>query len=411
MKSRLVIALALVLAPVRGVFGQAAPPSLKLALQRSPADSPVIGSGETGAPLLVMDPMVLKDGEGYHLFYSTFFCKDVGGQLNYSYDPHNPARCDLSQPVSAIGYAFSADRGLTWRLRPTPVLAPGVNDWERYKVETAYVVRVKDELLLFYSALGFVDGKLLNNRFQIGAAFLKLGSRTIEDALLKTPETFVRRRKEPVLPLELVKTSFFNNVQEPSVIYRQGRYELFFIGIGLTLPDKPPCAGPATVCHGQSFTELGLGRAILDRDLNVVERTETPLAGTNWTLNMPEVTYRKGQYLMFSAGFGKEAFGGVHRGEFIQLSTSADGLHWSRPEPVLSPRGGLQFDGWAATTPTAVWDRNQVILFYSAFGPRSFGRQCDMTARWGISVAHKEHPDQDTCIDVTLGRAVAAVPK
>ena len=110
-----------------------------LAFHRVPLGRPVIDSGTSGRPVLVMDPMVLADAEGYHLFYSTFFCKS-DGRVCFSWDSL-AGKTDPAGPlVSAIGYAFSADKGITWQFRPTPVFLPGENDWEKYKVETAFVV-------------------------------------------------------------------------------------------------------------------------------------------------------------------------------------------------------------------------------------------------------------------------------
>ena len=80
---------------------------------------------------------------------------------------------------------------------------------------------------------------------------------------------------------------------------------------------------------------------------------------------MPEVTFHDGRYWLFSTGFGK---GPVHKGEFLQLSTSDDGVHWQKPRAILGPRQEDAFDNWAVVAPTLVRDQGQWLLFYSAFG-------------------------------------------
>ena len=88
-----------------------------LAFRRVPLDRPVIDSGTSGRPVLVMDPMVLADAEGYHLFYSTLFCRS-DGRVCFSWDSLAGKADPAGLLVSAIGYAFSADKGITWQFRP-----------------------------------------------------------------------------------------------------------------------------------------------------------------------------------------------------------------------------------------------------------------------------------------------------
>ena len=328
-----------------------------LAFRRDPLDRPVIDSGTPGRPILVMDPMVLADPEGYHLFYSTLFC-ECDGRRCFSWDSLAGKTDPVGPLVSAIGYAFSADKGLTWQFRSTPVFVPGENDWEKHKVETAFVVREEGQLLLFYSALGYHGGRLLDNRFQLGVSRFPLAGRGIRQSLLNTEETFARMRTTPLVPCCLTETSFLNNVQEPSVVCRDGRFEVYFLGIALALADQTPDA------KGQRFVNIGLGRAVFDKSFRQIERTDKPLLKG---VNMPEVTFHDGRYWLFSTGFGW-GWGSVHKREFLQLSSSDDGVHWEKPRAILGPRQEQTFDNWALVAPTLVREQGQWLLFYSAFG-------------------------------------------
>jgi predicted GH43/DUF377 family glycosyl hydrolase len=373
-----------------------------LAFRRQPLDRPVIDSGTPGRPVLVMDPMVLADSEGYHLFYSTFFCKS-DGSLAHAFDSL-AGKTDTAAPlVSALGYAFSADKGTTWRFRPTPVLVPAENAWEKHKVETAFVVRDNDQLLLFYSALGYHDGRLLDNRFQLGVSRLPLAGRGIREALLSTETMFQRIRTTPLVPFDLTKTCFMNNVQEPSVVCRDGRFEVYFLGIGFALPDQTPEA------NGQKFVEIGLGRAVFDTQFRELERTDKPILHG---VNMPEVTFVDGRYWLFSTGFGS---GLVHKGSYLQCSTSVDGVHWERPRAILEARKEGTFDNWGIAAPTLVRDNAQWVLFYSALGVtparpgESFGQAGPFTLtakKWAIRL-----PQENRAVGANLGRAVSEVPR
>jgi predicted GH43/DUF377 family glycosyl hydrolase len=349
-----------------------------------------------------MDPMVLADREGYHLFYSTFFCKR-NGKLSYSWDSQVPNTNPAEALVSAIGYAFSADKGLTWQFRPTPVFLPAENEWEKHKVETAFVVRREGELLLFYSALGYLQGRLLDNRFQLGVSRFPLAARGIKQALLGTEETFQRFRSTPLVPFNVVETSFVNNVQEPSVVCRGGRFEVYFLGIALSLPGETPDH------QGQKMVKIGLGRALFDKDFRLIERTDKPLLTG---VNMPEVTFHDGRYWLFATGFGN---GPVHKGEFLQASTSEDGVHWSSPRPILRPRQKDEFDNWALAAPTLVRDQGQWLFFYSAFGASPAPRN-DFHRRLGPFVLKDKKweifvPQAKRTVTVNLGRAVSQPPQ
>jgi hypothetical protein len=211
-------------------------------------------------------------------------------------------------------------------------------------------------------------------------------------------------RTTPLLPLSVTETSFLNNVQEPSVVCRDGRYEVYFLGIALALPDQTPEAS------GQRFVRLGLGRAVFDKSFHEMERTDKPILEG---VNQPEVTFHDGRYWLFSTGFGK---GTIHKGEFLQCTTSDDGVHWQAPRPILRPRQEDASDNWALVAPTLVSDQDQWLLFYSAFGASPASR-ADFTVqvgpfartaknkRWGIFVSGEKR-----LINVNLGRAASAAP-
>lgn len=363
-----------------------------------------------------MDPNVLRDDEGTHLFYSTYFCKHQDGTYYYSWDPKNDALCSISSSISALGYAFSDDVGLTWQFRGPPVFAPGGEEWEQYKVETAFVLNNGTTLQLYYSAIGYVNGSLLDNRYQLGVSFMDLNNKTIKELLLDTDDTFQRYHSDPLIPLDTTTSSFFNNVQEPSVVFRNGLYEVFFLGLQFSLPAESADAA------GQTIELIGLGMAVFDASFTLQSITTAPMDHTTWLVNIPEVRYStdsegRGLYVLVSSSLGDG--GEVHHNEYLQVSYGREndgegegGVSWGRPSAVLKPPGGEGFNGWACTSPTLLLpppgaeqeEEEQPHVFYSAFQSNfsSNNGACDYSTRYGIGV-----PDP-ACLYITLGRATAS---
>jgi predicted GH43/DUF377 family glycosyl hydrolase len=312
------------------------------------------------------DPCVIKDDEGYHAFFTNLFFKKHD-RYWYSYDPRNQGEFDVEDNVGTVAYAFSRDRGLTWTLRKTPCVLPGPEPWRDDGLETPFVLRDGDRLVLFYSAKGSRDGKKFSSRFQIGAASLELGGRTIREALLDQSVLFTKR-KEPVLPHNTRIVHHDNNTQEPSAVLRDGKIELFYTGLTLKKPDQAIGGVP-----GQGIKNVALYRAVLDKDLNLIQPADKALIQMG---NIAEVHYRKGAYHCFSTGSppwhadypGKAGgLGSFHYNESIVYHYSVDGESWSSARTVLKKGAGRAFDNWGIMAPTVVFERDRVVMFYTAW--------------------------------------------
>jgi predicted GH43/DUF377 family glycosyl hydrolase len=361
------------------------------AFEREPAARPVISSGRAGLPVVAFDPGVFVDDEGYHLFYTTIFCR-AKQYPSYSWDPANPAGCDIINSFGSIAYAFSSDLGLTWQFRRTPVVFPSDSGWDAAKIETASVFRLRDTLYLTYSADGRRGGRMLTSRYQIGLAMLPLEGRSVNAAMMDDSTRFARRR-DPLLPYDLRAGRFDNNVQEPSVVIRPDGMYLFYVGLGLLLPEEPVEAA------GQQIRSVGLGRAVLDDQLNVISRSESAILPD---ANITEIQYFDGEYHLFGT---TSTAGEFHKGARLNHATSPDGVHWSALEPFLD--GGVAgVDDWGMMAPTVALARDRVVLFYTAYSTDP--GNCfpvPPTGRFGRPVAGGTE-----CLFPTVGRAVAARP-
>lgn len=367
----------------------AAPEVVSFALQ--PDSGPVISSGRAGLPILPVDPNVYVDAEGYHLFYSSYFCWNDRGYV-FSWDPANPSACNILKVITSIAYAFSADRGLTWTFRQSPVVQPSDTGFDSYRIETASVFRVGDVLYLAYSADGDVNGRRFTGRYQIGLARLPLGGQSVRAALMDESRQF-ERRPTPWLPFDRRPGRFDNNTQEPSVAVGPSGPVLFYIGLGFRLPDQ------ALDAPGQNIDHVELGRAVLDDQLNVISRSDASILGG---VNTPDVHYFEGAYHLF----GVTLEGRGQNGESINYATSPDGLRWSTPRVILSPGGIPGFNDWGLASPTAAVEADRVVLFYTALGKGS--QPCfpvPPEGRFGIPWA-----DNTMCLFPSVARAMAPRP-
>jgi len=370
--------------------------------KKVPDDKPVISSGSRGWPTFMADPCVIKDEEGYHAFFTNLFFKR-NGRPCLSYDPQRQDEFDTRELLGTVAYAFSSDRGLTWTLRQTPCVMPGPESWNNDALETPFVLKDGGRLLLFYSALGSRDGKKFRSRYQIGAASLELGGRTIRERLLDESVQFTKA-KEPVLPHNTTSVDHDNNTQEPSVVLRDGKFELFYIGLTLKKPDQQ-----IPGVSGQAITKVAMYKAVLDRDLHVVRAVDEALINN---ANITEVHYRDGVYHVFSTKSppwyadypGRaEQLDRFHHNERITYYRSVDGTTWSKAVTLLERGPEDSFDNWGIMAPTVVFENDHAVMFYTAW---QIGNQT-MTplppdGRFGL------RHGQEKTIWGNLGRAEAA---
>jgi hypothetical protein len=351
-----------------------------------------MSSGRARWPTVAFDPGVYVDDEGFHLFFTNVFCGRENGYF-YSWNPANQLGCDIIRSVGSIAYAFSGDQGRTWQFRPTPAVLPGDSGFDSAKIETAFVFRLGDTLHLTYSTDGDRAGRRMTGRFQIGLATIALEGRSVREVMMDDSIRFARR-PTPWLPSDLSPGRFDNNVQEPSVVVSPEGIYLYYVGLGLRLPDEPVDA------PGQEIASIGLGRALLDPSLNVISRSSSALVrGANIT----EVRYFDGAYHLFGTTVEpSEATGEFHRGDRISYSTSADGVEWS-PSATILRQTVPGLDEWGLMAPTAAVLKDRVVLFYTAY---TVGQHpcfpVPFYGRFGKPVLNGSQ-----CLFPTIGRAVA----
>jgi predicted GH43/DUF377 family glycosyl hydrolase len=139
----------------------------------------------------VGSPCVIKDGETYKMWY--LGSPDIN--INWK-----------------IGYATSSD-GITWEKHPNPVLEFDGGIWENYSLSAMYVIKDGDTLRMWYADEGFsVSG---------------IGCAKSTDGI-----TWIRSNENPVLRPGTIFSWDDVLVTVPSVILEDGKYRMWYWGIG-----------------------------------------------------------------------------------------------------------------------------------------------------------------------------------
>lgn len=388
---------------------------LFLTFSKSP-NSAVLESGTIGNPVFIADPGVVKDKSGYHLFITNQFC-DLNGNGDWDegehlFDADKTLPCVAERGVGTTMYAFSEDQGQTWSVRPSPAIEPGPAEWDDYNVETAFPFIHNDTLYVLYSAYGHKQGTLFNTRYQIGLASLALKGRTLKQAMVddKATLTKVNGGTQPLLPGNLATSDYDNNTQEPSVVVTESGFELFCTGLRLESPSLDMAPG-----NGNQVTGIALLRQKFDfnwqkaGDWEVAHDLEGMAPGSQELalapVNIGEVHFYDGKYHIFYTTL--ESSADFHSGERIAYAVSGDGTGWSEMRVVLERgRNESDFDGWGIMAPTVVFEDDEIVLFYSAWG-HTGQSPCVMAgpgAKWGQQVA-----GGSKCVHGNLGRATAVI--
>lgn len=186
---------------------------------------------------------------------------------------------------------------------------------------------------------------------------------------------------------------FDMNTQEPSIIYRNGNFEVYYVGLefnkDIPLDNLQDLAG---------LLGVDLGKAVFDRDYNLISRTPTLLLKG---INTIEVNEFNSKDCMFYTTFGDND--GVHGGEEIAYRISNDqGKTWSDETIILSKGNDYPFNNRSVLASTVFNDGKDLYMFYTAseVGDIDICYSAPQE-RWGVPINNESQ-----CNYLTLGRAV-----
>jgi hypothetical protein len=241
--------------------------------------------------------------------------------------------------------------------------------------------------------LGSREGDHLEHRFQLGAATFDLTGRSIREALLESNERFVHG-SEPIVAADFTERFGINSAQEPSVVVRDGRFELYFVSLGLSLPGQDFNAPNQEV-------SLAIRLALLDDQLSTIEAPSPPLL-TGAAANIPEVRFFDGRYHLFATTTDLDD----HEDDRITYAVSENGRHFTAQRTILRRRADVPFDNWGVMAPTIVVELEKVFLFYTAWEMQE--HRCALYGPTGrMGMPQESRPQAARCLYTTLARAAS----
>ncbi|MEC7984072.1 MAG: hypothetical protein VX278_02840 [Myxococcota bacterium] len=282
------------------------------------------------------DPFVLRNGNGYEMWLSGY---------------------DTTTQQLGIAHTHSND-GILWEdtlsTESGITLAFAPSGWDRNGIEMANVIEEENGFRLFYAS--FDD----QNVFSIGTA-------TSADG-----HTWSREGDGPVLVPELeweqpflVGESYFGGVLEPSVLFENDVYRMWYSGWGEYEGRWGHFIGYAESDDAQTWTKesspvfLPEPDAWDDAVVTQAHVVPDPVEGYH--------LFYMGQSESDRAFCNQNECAANYAIGHIGHAYSVDGFTWTRNpnNPILSPKDG-QWDAWMTYGPTAIIQDNEVWLWYFA---------------------------------------------
>jgi len=215
-----------------------------------------------------------------------------------------------------IGYAKSTD-GISWDMRPDPVLTPTSGTWDQYSIQLPFVIRENGQYKMWYSS-----SPPDYNQCKIGYA-------TSPDGIEWTKDTLHN-------PIFGPGTDSWEagGVMACYVMPVSGGYKIWYTGFTTALANGNLYIGYATSEDGISWQRDTINNPVLE-----------PGVAGGWEgkwVWYPEVLFIDELYYMWYAGSNIGYWDLIEVG----LATSPDGVEWTKhpQNPVLSPSPGM-WDG------------------------------------------------------------------
>ena len=258
--------------------------------------------------------------------------KDPGSPASYVMY-YGAMRGDFSDPQVRLFRATSPD-GLQWTRSATPIVSPGPpGSWDATNVETPSVLKLPDGSYRLY----YTGGKEPETEvYQIGLATSADGS------------NWQKAADNPVLPLGPAGSFDAYSVFNPSALYKDGKYWMWYAGISSTLQVQ---IGLALSADGKQWEKQGVVLS-LDR-----ERVNPDDAG----VTEPHVLWNGQAFEMWYAVL-------QHEGKVvgpIWHAVSADGKRWQKdPAPLLDLGEANQWTGQGVAAPSVLLEAGVYRLWY-----------------------------------------------
>lgn len=373
-----------------------------------------VAAGLADRPLFFWDPFVYAEGGRFHWFFGSLFCRR-GSRYELMWNPADPQACRLEDAIFALGYGLEAGDG-KWRFRRTPLFYPApAGAWDDHYLETPSLLQAAGRFLLFYSAWP----KTRYKRYQIGVATLPAAA-GLAERLLDEGLHFTRWSDKPLIPSGAGIGR--ENTQEPSVVRRGQRLEVFYLGLQAERRDGSRLRETDPLAEAQAAVRrIALGRRCFSLSLRpldcgpqpaaLLETRFTPKGLAGDMINTPEVVWSGRDYLLFYTDLASGR-GPYFQANRIAYRRSADAVHWSEPVMLVGPEPGES--DWGTASPTAALLGMSAGHLDLMFGFTGWGRYAPVQAQPGACFQGRFRtpldPGHQACVTSSLMRGRLSLP-
>lgn len=312
--------------------------------------APVINNGTDIIDLVAAsDPSILKDDEGYKLYYT---CVGVTQEEIDAAAPLDPI------PISRICVAVSAD-GIAFTRHPNnPILGLSESGWDSDALETPFAMKIGGEYWLYYNgkdAQDMVD-VINGDKNTLGSIGLAISSDGI---------TFAKSEADPVLnpspltdPVSYVGSWDSWVVEGPCIIEVESEYWMYYGGAGSEVA-------------GEMINSIGLAKS--SDGINWTKAFQNPIINegnaSSWDryhVIDPSVVRYNNRYMLWYHG-GDMYFG--HDEEYsnfnIGVAYSVDGIGWSKDSsnPALE-NNVLDWTSSGIMAPSVIEESDKFVMYF-----------------------------------------------
>jgi predicted GH43/DUF377 family glycosyl hydrolase len=295
------------------------------------------------------DPCVLKDGDGYKLYYT---CVGVTQEEIDAAAPFDPT------PKARICLAISDDGIIYTRHPNNPILDLSDSAWDSYALETPFVMNIGGEYWLYYYGYDTteIEDVISGDKTTLGSIGLAISN----DGII-----FTRYSNNPVLePSPLTDTDNYVGswdswvIEGPSIIEVGSEYWMFYGGAGSEVA-------------GEMVNSVGL--AISPDGKKWTKAIQNPLlnegSASSWDryhVIDPSVIKYNNQYILWYHG-GNTYFAGD--GEYsnfnIGVAYSDNGIEWVKDSnnPVLE-NDVLSWTSSGVMAPSVIEESDKFVMYF-----------------------------------------------
>lgn len=279
-------------------------------------NNPVFKSDPTLLDGTFGDPWVIKDDDTYVMYYGA-------------------TKGDFSDTNTVSIFRATSKDGINWERNSIPLLSKGSSgDWDSVKVETPSIIKLLDgSYRMYYAGSNLPDSEA---GFQMGFA-------TSPDGI-----TWKKHRNSPVL--RLGKKGDFDEISifEPSILYKDGEYWMWYAGMSGKLQVS---FGLAKSKDGMAWEKKG---EVMRIDIEREGRNEVGITEDH-------VIWNGSEFEMFYAVLQDE--GQVLNP--IWHAVSKDGINWIKDNgPILRKGDENSWTGQGIASPSVLFEDGKYRMWY-----------------------------------------------